>query len=71
MRSVNDKDVGSKYTIKESIKYWADVGERRFPEIAEVALSVLAFPGGSGNLERDFCKSGNLISHKRALMDYR
>lgn len=68
---VNDGDIGLLYTIKQSIKYWEDLGEKLFPEIAQVAMSVLAFPGGSGNLERDFCKSGNLITKQRGSMDYR
>jgi len=71
LKDVNNNNIGERYTIKETILYWKNVGESLFPVVAQVALSVLAFPGGSGNLERDFCKSGNLITPMRASMDYR
>ncbi len=71
LNSVNNNKVGDQYEIKQTIQYWAEVGQRLFPIIAEVARSVLALPGGSGNLERDFCKSGNLITPQRASLDYR
>ena len=69
--NANSNDIGLDYTIKQTVSYWRDVGHKLFPEIAEVAMSILAFPGGSGNLERDFCKSGNLIIKQRGSMDYR
>lgn len=71
IQKVDERQVGVGYTIKQTITYWKEIGAVLFPQVAEVAKSVLAFPGGSGNLERDFCKSGNLITPQRASMDYR
>ena len=71
LQKVDEGNVGVRYTIRNSITYWKEIGQNLFPQVAEVAKSVLAFPGGSGNLERDFCKSGKLITPQRASMDYR
>lgn len=71
IKKVDEGKVGVRYTIRNTITYWKEIGAVLFPQVAEVAKSVLAFPGGSGNLERDFCKSGNLITPQRASMDYR
>lgn len=71
IQKVDEGKVGVRYTIRNTITYWKEIGAVLFPQVAEVAKSVLAFPGGSGNLERDFCKSGNLITPQRASMDHR